>query len=106
MRYARSTVVAIKRKVLIEGQAATRKCVAWLPRLGGDRLNYRQHSLISSKHIETMQLGPQPVPVRSIISHTIIVQKHKGRLEVHSQPGKTCFEVRLPLNFVPPAGEQ
>ncbi len=31
------------------------------------------------------------------ISHTIIVQKHKGRVEVTSQSGKTCFVVRLPL---------
>jgi len=32
------------------------------------------------------------------ISHTIVVQKHKGRLEVHSRPGRTCFQVRLPLH--------
>lgn len=31
------------------------------------------------------------------ISHTIIVQKHQGRIDVHSQPGQTRFEVRLPL---------
>jgi signal transduction histidine kinase len=31
------------------------------------------------------------------ISHNIIVQKHKGRVDVTSQPGKTCFAVRLPL---------
>jgi signal transduction histidine kinase len=31
------------------------------------------------------------------VSHTIIVQKHKGRIELHSQPGKTCFKVLLPL---------
>ena len=30
------------------------------------------------------------------ISHNIIVQKHKGRINVNSQPGKTRFEVRLP----------
>ena len=30
------------------------------------------------------------------ISHNIIVQKHKGRIGVHSQPGSTRFEVRLP----------
>lgn len=33
------------------------------------------------------------------ISHNIIVQKHKGQIAVASQPGKTCFEVKLPLNF-------
>ena len=33
------------------------------------------------------------------ISHSIIVQKHHGRLSVRSQPGKTCFEVRLPLRL-------
>jgi signal transduction histidine kinase len=35
------------------------------------------------------------------ICHNIVVQKHKGRIEVTSQPGKTCFEVRLPLDVVP-----
>ena len=33
------------------------------------------------------------------ISHNIIVQKHKGQIAVHSRPGGTCFEVKLPLNF-------
>jgi signal transduction histidine kinase len=33
------------------------------------------------------------------ISHNIVVQKHKGRIEVSSQPGKTRFQVRLPLNL-------
>jgi signal transduction histidine kinase len=32
------------------------------------------------------------------ISHTIVVQKHKGSIEAYSQPGKTRFEVRLPLS--------
>jgi signal transduction histidine kinase len=32
------------------------------------------------------------------ISHNIIVQKHGGKISVHSVPGKTCFEVRLPIN--------
>ncbi len=32
------------------------------------------------------------------ISHNIIVQKHHGRIDVYSQPGKTCFSVRLPIN--------
>ncbi len=36
------------------------------------------------------------------ISHTIIVQKHKGKIAVYSRPGKTCFEVKLPLNFEAP----
>ena len=34
------------------------------------------------------------------ISHNIVVQKHKGRIDVDSQPGKTRFEVRLPLHLV------
>jgi signal transduction histidine kinase len=29
------------------------------------------------------------------ISHNIIVQKHKGKIDVESQPGKTVFTVRL-----------
>jgi signal transduction histidine kinase len=32
------------------------------------------------------------------IAHHIVVNKHKGQLGVHSQPGKTCFEVRLPIH--------
>ncbi|MFN2159098.1 MAG: sensor histidine kinase [Anaerolineales bacterium] len=32
------------------------------------------------------------------ISHNIITQKHRGRIEVESQPGKTRFEVWLPLS--------
>jgi signal transduction histidine kinase len=31
------------------------------------------------------------------ISHNIIVQKHNGKIQVHSQPGQTRFEVWLPL---------
>jgi len=30
------------------------------------------------------------------ISHSIVVQKHKGEIEVRSKPGDTCFEIRLP----------
>jgi signal transduction histidine kinase len=30
------------------------------------------------------------------ISHSIIVDKHGGSIKVHSEAGKTCFEVRLP----------
>jgi signal transduction histidine kinase len=33
------------------------------------------------------------------ISHNIIVQKHKGKISVHSVAGETCFEVRLPLKL-------
>jgi signal transduction histidine kinase len=33
------------------------------------------------------------------ISHNIVVQKHQGKITVHSQPGQTCFQVRLPINF-------
>jgi signal transduction histidine kinase len=32
------------------------------------------------------------------ISHNIIVQKHNGKIQFHSQPGRTCFAVWLPLN--------
>lgn len=31
------------------------------------------------------------------ISHNIIVQKHKGEIGVTSEPGKTCFQIKLPL---------
>ena len=33
------------------------------------------------------------------ISHNIVVQKHHGEINVRSQPGATCFEVRLPVDF-------
>jgi signal transduction histidine kinase len=32
------------------------------------------------------------------ISHNIVVQKHKGKIEVESAPGKTVFKVCLPVN--------
>jgi signal transduction histidine kinase len=32
------------------------------------------------------------------ISHTIITQRHKGRLTVTSRPGRTCFHARLPVD--------
>ncbi len=31
------------------------------------------------------------------ISHNIVVEKHQGEMRVVSEPGKTCFEVRLPV---------
>lgn len=31
------------------------------------------------------------------ITHNIVVQRHKGRINLHSQQGQTRFEVRLPL---------
>ncbi len=33
------------------------------------------------------------------ISHNIVVQKHKGKIIVTSQPGSTCFKIKLPLNL-------
>ena len=33
------------------------------------------------------------------ISHNIITQKHKGQMKVHSKPGETCFQVKLPLHL-------
>lgn len=33
------------------------------------------------------------------ISYSIVVQKHRGDIKVKSQPGKTIFEVWLPINF-------
>jgi signal transduction histidine kinase len=35
------------------------------------------------------------------ISHNIIVQKHHGQISVSSEPGKTCFTVRLPIEGHP-----
>jgi signal transduction histidine kinase len=32
------------------------------------------------------------------ISHNIIVQKHQGQISVSSQPGRTCFQIKLPLD--------
>jgi signal transduction histidine kinase len=32
------------------------------------------------------------------ISHNIIVQKHHGQITVASQPGRTCFQIKLPVN--------
>ncbi len=33
------------------------------------------------------------------IAHNIVVQKHQGKIDVYSQPGKTRFEVHLPLRL-------
>ncbi|MEM7345607.1 MAG: PAS domain S-box protein [Chloroflexota bacterium] len=33
------------------------------------------------------------------ISHNIVVHRHQGKLMVNSQPGKTCFEIKLPINL-------
>jgi signal transduction histidine kinase len=40
------------------------------------------------------------------ISYNIVVQKHQGRIEVFSEPGKTRFEVRLPLAAKGEEGEK
>jgi signal transduction histidine kinase len=33
------------------------------------------------------------------ISYNIVIDKHRGDIRLHSQPGSTCFQVWLPLNF-------
>jgi PAS domain S-box-containing protein len=35
------------------------------------------------------------------ISRNLIVQKHHGEMSVVSEPGRTCFSVRLPIDFKP-----
>ncbi len=35
------------------------------------------------------------------ISRNLVVQKHRGEITVSSQPGRTCFAVRLPMDFNP-----
>jgi signal transduction histidine kinase len=35
------------------------------------------------------------------ISRNLIVQKHHGQMSVESEPGRTCFSVRLPIDFNP-----
>lgn len=32
-------------------------------------------------------------------AYTIVVHRHRGQIRVSSQPGLTCFEVRLPLRL-------
>jgi signal transduction histidine kinase len=39
------------------------------------------------------------------ISRNIIVQKHRGAIDVKSRPGRTCFEVRLPVDRRPTGKE-
>ncbi len=33
------------------------------------------------------------------ISYNIVVNKHRGDIKVFSRPGRTCFQVNLPINF-------
>jgi signal transduction histidine kinase len=35
------------------------------------------------------------------ISHNIVVARHHGDIHVESQPGETCFQIRLPLDQLP-----
>jgi PAS domain S-box-containing protein len=35
------------------------------------------------------------------ISRNLVVQKHRGEITVSSRPGRTCFAVRLPMDFNP-----
>ncbi len=35
------------------------------------------------------------------ISYNIVVHNHRGDIKVFSEPGKTCFRVRLPVNAPP-----
>ena len=35
------------------------------------------------------------------ISRNLVVRKHQGQVLVQSEPGKTCFSVRLPIDFNP-----
>jgi len=37
------------------------------------------------------------------ISRNLIVKKHQGQLSVVSNPGRTCFSIRLPIDFNPTA---
>jgi signal transduction histidine kinase len=39
------------------------------------------------------------------VSHSIVVQRHQGEIEVRSKPGETCFEVRLPMQARPPGAQ-
>jgi signal transduction histidine kinase len=33
------------------------------------------------------------------ISYNIVVQKHKGTIDLHSKPGETCFKIKLPVKL-------
>ena len=33
------------------------------------------------------------------VSHNVVVQKHGGSIDVRSEPGATCFRIRLPLTL-------
>jgi signal transduction histidine kinase len=35
------------------------------------------------------------------ISRNLVVQKHHGEISVMSEPGKTCFAIRLPIDSSP-----
>lgn len=35
------------------------------------------------------------------ISRNLVVQKHRGQISVISEPGSTCFAIRLPIDFNP-----
>jgi PAS domain S-box-containing protein len=35
------------------------------------------------------------------ISRNLVVQKHQGQISVRSEPGSTCFAVRIPIDFNP-----
>jgi len=35
------------------------------------------------------------------ISRNLVVQKHQGMISVRSEPGSTCFSIRLPIDFSP-----
>ena len=39
------------------------------------------------------------------ISYNIVLNKHRGDIKVYSQPGQTCFQVALPVNFEATAGK-
>jgi PAS domain S-box-containing protein len=37
------------------------------------------------------------------ISRNLVVRKHQGQISVKSEPGSTCFSIRLPMDFNPDA---
>src|SRR3712207_5318675 len=40
----------------------------------------------------------KPPGIRWNVSHNSVVHKHKGGIRADSQPGRTCFDVRLPID--------